>query len=606
MVDVTVAPTVAPTSDDEHPFVATSPDSRPDAEPDTADRRPTGMRRWWADPWSWAAGVVVAFGRWIEAADRHMFHLAPDEPGQLAMARWLSGGPRWNMFDHLTWRPGYAVVLAPLSAVIDDGETLVRAALTLNAVLAGVSALVLIRILARWTDLGPRGRAAVAAVVALAPTAISASAYVWAESLISLLFLATLLTLQQLIDDHRLRTAVIAVSLAAFAMTVHGRSLPMLPMTGLLVAALLLRDRRWQAAGGALGLAAVLGIVSLQFTDWVERSVWDDPGSGNTVDTIVSRLDAPAAVLDSFVGQAWYQLVATLGLMGIGTGLVVAALVRPTERFGRWQSVTVILLTGPLIFASVTFMSARDRADQFVYGRYVDAVVWPVTALGLAWTIRRLRPTEPLGRSVLPPIVAAFTVAAGIFVALEHGDRLADDIGLRMMIPGLLSFVGSSDGIPVVRITVIAVSALVLLSVVALIRNRRTVPSLLLLIGAVAVVVWSGVRVHDAQTAYLNLWAIGDDVAEVDTIVPPGDDIGVLMLRSVDNPSWTVQRQRVQVYQFYLSDEHAFVREPTPDDIDAEFVFAPSRTPELLDAGATIRWRDPSKAMALWQLPLDG
>ena len=600
MVDVT-APTIAPSSDAE----LEPAEPRRNEELDVAGEHPTGTREWWADPWSWAAGIAVALGRWIEAADRHMFHIAPDEPGQLAMARWISGGPRWNMFDHLTWRPGYAVVLAPLSAVIDDGETLVRAALTLNAVLAGISAMVLVRILGRWTDLGPRGRAAVAAVVALAPTAISASAYVWAESLISLLFLATLLALVQLIDDHRFRTAVIAVVLAACAMTVHGRSLPMLPMTGLLAAALLLRDRRWQAAGGALGLAALLGILSLQFTEWVERSVWDDPGSGNTVGTIIDRLHDPVAVLDSLVGQAWYQLVATLGLMGIGTGLIFAALVRPTERIGRWQSITVILLTSPLVFASVTFMSARNRADQLVYGRYVDAVVWPVTALGLAWTIRRLRPIEPLGRSVLPPIVAVFTVAAGVVVAVEHGDRLADDVGLRMMIPGLLAFIGSGDGIPVIQITLITVGALLLLTAVALVKNRRTVPSMLLLILAAAVIVWSGIRVHDAQTTYLNLWAIGDDVAEVDVIVPTGAPIGVVMLRDADSPSWTVQRQRLQVYQFYLSRDHTFVWERNPDEVTSEYVFAPSRAPELRDAGATIRWRDPSKSMALWELPVD-
>jgi hypothetical protein len=603
MVDVTVAPSMTPTSaptTDEPSDLEGQPQIE---ESPRADPRPDGMSTWWSDPWSWAAGLVVAFGRWVEAADRHMFHLAPDEPGQLAMARWLSGGPRWNMFDHLTWRPGYAAVLAPLSAVIDDGERLVRAALTLNAVLAGISAMVLIRILARWTDLGPRGRAAVAAVVALAPTAISASAYVWAESLISLLFLATLLALQQLIDDHRFRTAVIAVALGACAMTVHGRSLPMLPMSGLLAAVLLLRDRRWQAAGGVLGVAALLGFVSLRFTEWVERSVWDDPGSGNTADTIISRLDAPVALLQAFVGQAWYQLVATLGLMGIGTGVVFAALVRPTERFGRWHSITVIFLTGPLAFASIAFMSARNRPDQLVYGRYIDAVVWPITALGLAWVVRRLRPTRPLGRSIVPPIVAGLTLAAGVVVAIEHGDQLADDVGLRMMIPGLLPFIGSGGGIPVVRITLIAVAVLVLLTVLGCVRNSRRVPSLLLLVAAATIVVWSGFRVHDAQTTYLNAWAIGDDIAEIDDIMPAGAPIGVVMLRDNDNPSWTVQRQRLQVYQFYLSERHPFVWERTPDDVAADFVFAPTGTSVLRDAGGTIRWRDPSKAMALWELP---
>ncbi len=54
------------------------------------------------------SGVVVAAARWWFSHNRIMFHMTPDEPAQLAMARLISGGLRWNMFDHSTWRPGMA------------------------------------------------------------------------------------------------------------------------------------------------------------------------------------------------------------------------------------------------------------------------------------------------------------------------------------------------------------------------------------------------------------------------------------------------------------------------------------------------------------------
>ena len=592
----------------------TTPTLAPDViTGDAADVPPAGTRRAsrrrsggpasvWADPWWWAAGSVVAVGRWLEAADRHVFHIAPDEPAQLAMARWLSGGTRWNMFDHLTYRPGYALVVAPLARLFDGGEGLVRAALTLNALLAGMAAMVLARLISRWTDLGPRGCAAVAVVVALGPTAISSSAYTWAEPLITLMFLATVLAIDHLVDDHRATTAVVAVGIAAFTMTVHGRMLPVLPITAVLCAALLLRDRRWSAAAAVLGLAAALGIASLELTDWIQRSVWDVPSDANTADTIISRLDAPVALLDSLAGQTWYQLVSSLGLVGVGVGVVVVAVVRPTGALGRWQAVSLLALITPLALTSVAFMSDRDRPDQLVYGRYVDSVAWPLLALGLAWAIRRLRPTRPTDRSLAPLVVGVIMVGTGVIVAVRHGDLLADGVGLRMMIPGLLPYIGSNDAIPVVTITVVAAVAVGALAAVGLMRHDRRVPVTPMLVAGAALIAWSGIRVHEAQTTFLDAWAIGDDVAEIDSIVPVGDRIGVVMVRDTSTPSYTVQRQRFQVYQLFLPD-HEFVWERSPDTFSTRFVLAPSRADALRDAGATVRWRDPAKPMALWEIP---
>jgi hypothetical protein len=558
--------------------------------------------RGWGDPWWWAAGVIVAFGRWLEAADRHVFHIAPDEPAQLAMARWLSGGTRWNMFDHLTYRPGYAVVVAPLAGLFGGGEALVRAALTLNAVIAGLAAMILARLVARWTDLGPRGCAAVAAIVALAPLAISSSAYAWAEPLITLSFLATVLAIDHHIEDRLLTSALVAVVVASFTMTVHGRMLPVLPVTAVLCAGFLLRDRRWSAAAGVLGLAAALGIASLEFTDWLQHAVWDAPSDANTADTIISRLDAPVALLDSLAGQTWYQLVSSLGLVGLGAAVAIVAVVRPTGALGRWQAVSLIALITPLALTSVAFMSDRDRPDQLVYGRYVDSVVWPLMALGLAWAVRRLRPTRATNRSIAPLVVGLVMVGTGVIVAVRHGDLLADGVGLRMMIPGLLPYIGSNDAIPVVTITVVAAVAVSALAVVGLVRHDRKVPIVPMVVAGVALVAWSGLRVHDAQTTFLDAWAIGEDVAEIDAIVPAGDRIGVVMVRDTTTPSYTVQRQRFQVYQLFLPD-HEFVWERSAGTFSTRYVLAPSRVDSLRDAGGTVRWRDPAKPMALWELP---
>ncbi len=36
-------------------------------------------------------------------------------------------------------------------------------------------------------------------------------------------------------------------------------------------------------------------------------------------------------------------------------------------------------------------MSDRPRPDQFIYGRYNDAVMWPIIVIGLAWVAGAVR-----------------------------------------------------------------------------------------------------------------------------------------------------------------------------------------------------------------------
>ena len=63
------------------------------------------------------AGLLVAVVRWWTSHRRDLFHITPDEPGQLAIARFVGGMARWNMFDRSTWRPGYGTLDRPAALV---------------------------------------------------------------------------------------------------------------------------------------------------------------------------------------------------------------------------------------------------------------------------------------------------------------------------------------------------------------------------------------------------------------------------------------------------------------------------------------------------------
>ena len=573
----------------------------------TSEREPPSPHDWspWFDRRLVVAGVGVAVVRFVFAADRRVFHLFADEPGQLAMARWLSGGTRWTMLDHNTWRPGYTLVLAPFAWVFDGGEALVRAALTVNAVLAGLTAVLLARLVRRWTGLPLGASAAIAAATALAPAAIAASAYTWSESLITLVLVATLWFLQRFIDGERLIHAVAAVAMSGFALTTHGRAATVLPTTLLICAFVLVRRGRGRQVALLVLLAAGITIGSQLLTAHVQDAVWDEMNGTNSTGAVIERLDAPVALVDSTAGQLWYQLVASAGLVGIGFGSVVANSVRPRRPFDRLSSIVLLATTLPPIALSIAFMSDRDRPDQLVYGRYLDTVVWPFTALGLALLVRRLRSSRSTEGRVTIPVVAASMVATGLVVAVRHGDALSDGIGLRMMVPGLLPFVGRADSIPVLLITTIALAILTVLVATATSRrvNRSSARRGAVFATLVAgLLTFSAFRIHDTLAMSLNSWAIGDSVAELDDAVPDGEPIG--LISDPDSPVESIleQRQRYQVYQLYLPD-HELVWERDPTDLSTTFVIAPLRNPDLVVAGAEVVWRDPDKSIALWQVP---
>lgn len=595
------SPSAVDAISDAAPDASAGAPSNADGIADADARRPSRVVGDWR--WTVLAGATVTIVRWIYAADRRVIHVVPDESAQLAMARWLGGGTRWNMFDHITWRPGYAVVVAPLWRLTGDGEAFVRATLTLNAIIAGLSAIVLARLLRRWTELAPLTCAAIAGAVALAPAAISSSAYTWAETLVTLTFLGTVWATQRTIDTGRTRDAIMAVVVAAGAMTVHGRSLTLLPAAALVCIVVLVVHRRWIGATTTATLAVVTGTASLAFTRWVLGNVWDEAADSNTAGSVIERLDAPVALAQSLAGQTWYQLVASLGLVGIGAGMVLAALVRPSGRVDRSAAIVLTVLTAPLILTSVTFMSGRDRPDQLVYGRYVDAVAWPLVALGAAWVARRLSlPRADRRPPLLALGVAALTLLTGLIVAFRSGDVLASDVGLRMMVPGLLPYIGGADGVPVLRITLVATLAIGAIALAARTApmRRRAVPAALALMAASAVLLgWSAVRIHDAQAHSLNSWAIGAEAAEIDALVGPGEPIGIVFARDA-NEELLDQRIRYQLYQLYLPD-HPFVWERHRSALQQRFVLGPSVWRPFTESGYEIRWRDPDKRIALWE-----
>lgn len=562
------------------------------------------------------AGIVVTMARWAFSADRRVFHVSPDEPSQLAIARWLAGERRWNMFDHATWQPGLGTLLTPVYWFTDDGETAVRVALATNAAIGGLAAAVLVLLARRLTDLPALWCGVVAVVAAVAPAQLSASSFVWAEPLVSFSFVLTVLMLLRWFETGTVSNGMIAIAVAVAGFTSHSRLLPHVAVTVALVVGWSLWRRRWAVAAGLTAWSALLVVASAAWTRWILANVWDDPSDQNTAQAVWERAQHPLDVAEALLGQAWYQLAATLGIAFIGTYVVGRAALRrvssePYEHLGVVDARVVVATTLPLVALSAVFMSGRTRPDQFIYGRYNDAVLWPIVVVGLAWIGRRATRGFERRHLVLAATTCALIVGLGVAIDQLHGDAIRERYGVRGMIAGLLAFVDGDNTLDVWRASLIAAALFVVIIAIAALASAtwlsRRLAGGVWVLGAVIAIAILGVaatRTEKVADLRLNGWTPAAKVSAVDALVPAGLPLGVRPVPNSRDPvvNWVPQRQRFQLYQLFLP-ERSFVRDRGVDDDVGPYVFAPVDDPDMLDAGATVVWRDPSIDIALWLEP---
>lgn len=561
------------------------------------------------------AGFVVTLARWAFSADRRSFHVSPDEPSQLAIARWLAGGRRWNMFDHATWQPGLGTLLTPIYWFTDDGESAVRWALGVNALIAGISAALLVVLVRRLTELSAPVCAVIAVIVAAAPSSLSASSFVWAEPLVSLTFVAAVLALMHWFEAGRLSTGALAIALSVAGYSSHSRLLPFVGTTVALTVGWEAWHRRWPRFCVLGTLSGILLILSAAWTRWILANVWESPNDQNTVGAVWERARQPLDIADAALGQLWYQLAATLGVALIGAVVIGAAMtgrhlaIEPDGKPTAIDARILVVSTVPLLVLSAVFMADRGRPDQFIYGRYNDAVMWPVIALGAAWWVQRMRNGFTRSDRVLVTATIAGIISTGLAVDVLHGDEIRERYGVRGMIAGVLSFVDGNDSLHVWRTSLIAAGLSALIAAFVAVGRLRPLTSVgrrsvfaigsALGLGIMGVAVVRTERVADLK---LNGWTPAAEVRAVDEIVPPGMPLAVRPVPSAHDPvvSWVPQRQRYQLYQLYLP-ERTFLRDRGVDDDIGPYVFAPLRDPDLIDAGARLIWKDPAIQIGLWE-----
>jgi hypothetical protein len=176
------------------------------------------------------------------------------------------------------------------------------------------------------------------------------------------------------------------------------------------------------------------------------------------------------------------------------------------------------------------------------------------------------------------------------------------------MIAGLLAYVDSTDTLHIWRVTLITAGLALLGLTFVVVANwagpgRSGVVAVATALGLVVAVV--GVqRTDEVGDLRLDGWESSKPVEEVEELVPEGAPLAVRTISSSEDPavSWTTQRQRYQVYQFFLPDR-VVLRDRGLDDDVGPYVFAPLGTEDLVEAGAELLWTDPSVKIGLWREP---
>jgi hypothetical protein len=458
-------------------------------ESDTTVSVPRAERRWnpaYAWLWLGALGVgIVHF--WLADGARGPGVFA-DEVGYIANARYLAGGGILDMSKTAFYAGGWSLAIAPLSRLFANNPGhFYSSIIALQAVLAVLS-VVLIARLCKWLFDTRWSFAILAACTGGLYTAfVTNTGLAWSESALTFTLLAVLTASVWLVQavadvDTRPRSLVIRAIVTGVAcgylVTVHSRTLGatlglLAVLTGYLV---------WKRKPSAVAITIISFAVTMfagrVLNHQLKHALWKGKG-GVDVSTHVSSLLSVHGMRNTIVtgaGHAWYQLVATGGLVGIGVvALVLLACnrTRTGPNVERRVAATMVFVTfGLLMAVSVAFLANGRRADAVVYGRYVDIATPLLIAVAITWLA-----TRPTARALLVAATSLVVVLFGSWLILEGASGRLDRPFNRVTTFGVVGWLGTrGNGSPaLVRATLwTAVIGLGVIAIAYAARSSRS------------------------------------------------------------------------------------------------------------------------------------
>ncbi len=397
----------------------------------TASSRWQALRSWVA-PYLGLVAVHLLAG-----ANGYYPTIHPDEVIYREIARYFASvGPVPNLGDTFVFPVGYPLLISPLFRWFEDLESLGFALLLFNSLLASTVFFPVAAFLRGILGV-PRHHAVLAALaVGVYPAYLVIAGMALTQHAFVPVYAALVVLAGRVYRRPGVVPAALLGAAAAALYAVHERALLVMAVAVVQLAFLaLIGHLRWRVAAAGAAVAAV-GLAAVRLlAAQVHDAVYRGGGASRPLSEVLSKLLHTEGWLDfglQIAGQAWYLLVATYGLFGIGVAWLVKLVW--TRRSELWRSgpatagshcVLFLLTTSGAIFTTcaIYFPSnpiMRPSSEFYFFGRINEGFLALVMAAGLA----ALWPDRPRGSvkaDAAVPISMAVTFAMGVIMVAGRG-----------------------------------------------------------------------------------------------------------------------------------------------------------------------------------------
>ncbi|MBB3088682.1 hypothetical protein [Nocardioides albus] len=363
--------------------------------------------------------VVVALAINVYVAWGSSLSFMYDEIGTVIHGRTVLGldSPQLNTPGYY---PGWGVLLAPLWLITSNVFTFYKMAIVVGLVISMVTIWPLARVAVRLSGVTPaQGVVAGATVMALPPRAIQAD-YILSERLITLLVVVATLVAFRLWDKPTYRGVLLLSLLTGLSLFSHARMQVFVAAVALwlvcfLVHSLLARKRR-VALITLVGLVAtgLLAVVANKAALWFHAQLvpWKFIQAQGFFEKVLEA--NPRFWVNTFAGEAWTQMVGSLGVVVVGLVVVTAMFWKELRSRQVGPAGFVLIAAGSMYVLSCLnwgneyslFTMEWRRFDYWIYGRYIDPLFAVLVLAGVCAAIQAVR-----SRAVL---LWTWVIAAGI------------------------------------------------------------------------------------------------------------------------------------------------------------------------------------------------
>lgn len=431
-----------------------------------------------ASPWNLALAGAVVLITCVSTFPRSpsLPAVVPDELVYLSVARYLAGAaPLPDFHRSYFYEPGLSILMAPAFWFgASPPETAFARAMFINACLAGLLPLPLVGLLRRWGYTPPVALFS-AVVAALFPAVLVQARHALPEVAFATLFATLAVLFGQIVDRPSSTRAAILAGLAI-------AGLPALHPRGVPVAAAALVILAWLVVRRSVSLSRGLATTATCALAWfvlltVDRHLIERGWTGDTVHRATSLLskligdEGLHGFATAVSGQIWYLTAATCGLFIVGAAEVARRLIWTVPARTRLaQSADLLLLVAGslgVLFVSGLHMTPGaipqghlDHVDAKIYGRYIEATIYPLIALGVAASCAAGRERR-LGVGAAAILLTTFGFLAFSSRAVLDGHVIHDNV---LGLAAFAGFDGFCASMPAIGAITAGLSGLIALS----------------------------------------------------------------------------------------------------------------------------------------------